>query len=442
MDSSPASTRTESGTPSRSGKKVILACAVGNFVEWFDFTLYGFSVTVLATVFFPQGNPTVALLATFAIYGVTFLARPAGAVFFGRLGDSRGRRTSLAVSIVVMGAATAGIGLIPSYQTIGLLAPVLLLVCRLTQGFSAGGEYTGAATYVAEHAPSRRRALWVMLALSSTMLAAAAATATVLIFRLVSADAFAAGGWRWPFVVGGLLALVGVYLRLKLDETPVFTEVSAEREKETRPFGELLRNHWRTLLVLFVYFSYVGVLTHMFIGYLPSYLDVAVGIDPSTALYAILAVQLLIVVFTPISGMIIDRFGRRPLLRIGAVGGVVTVIPAYLLMGTGNVAAIVVGLVLMLLTVGCLSSALLAVLEMYPAGVRFSGVALPYNIAYAAFAGTAPLVSEALVNASGSILAPAYYATALAVIACPILFRAIPETRHASLRYGATPEGD
>lgn len=437
MESSPATARTVTDPPASSGKKIILACAIGNFVEWFDFTLYGFSVTVLATVFFPPGNRTAALVAAFAIYGVTFLARPAGAVFFGRLGDRRGRRTALASSIVVMGAATGAIGLIPGYQTIGLLAPLLLLLCRLAQGFSAGGEYTGAATYVIEHAPSNRRGFWVLLALTSTTLAAAAATGTVLVFRLVAADTFAAGGWRWPFVIGGLLAMVGVYLRLRLDETPVFKAAAAEREREVRPLRELWRNHRRTMLVLVVYFAYVGVLTHMFLGYLPSYLDVAVGIDPTVALYAILAVEVVWVLCTPLLGLIVDRVPRRPLLRVGAVGGLVAVVPAYLLIGTGNVLAIGVGLLMMMLPVATMSACLLAVLEMYPAAVRFSGVALPYNVAYALFAGTAPLVSETLIGASGSILAPAFYATAIALIAVPILFRAVPETRHADLRYGA-----
>jgi MFS transporter, MHS family, proline/betaine transporter len=439
MEALPDTTRTTTDPPTFA-KKIVLACAIGNFVEWFDFTLYGFSATVIATVYFPPGDRTAALLAAFAVYGVTFLARPIGAVFFGRLGDRRGRRTALAGSITVMGAATAAIGLLPGYQTIGLLAPVLLVVCRLAQGFSAGGEYTGVATYVTEHAPRDRVGFWLTLTLSSTFLASAAATATVLIFRNVSDSAFVDGGWRWPFVIGGLLAVIGLYLRLKLDETPVFAELAAEPEREVRPFGELLRRHGRTLLVLFVYFSYIGVLTHTFLGYIPSYLDVTVGVDATSALVLITVVQVIAVALTPLSGIAVDRFGRRPLLRIGALGGLLTVLPSYLLIGTGNPVAIGVGLLMMLLSVLCMSTGLLAVMEIYPADVRYSGTALPYNVAYAALAGTAPLISEALVTASGNALAPAFYGTVIAAIACPIIFRGIPETRHASLRHGLSTE--
>lgn len=418
------------------GRRVILACATGNFVEWFDFTIYGFSAAVIATVFFPPDAGAAALLGTFAVYGVAFLARPLGAVFFGRVGDRLGRRAALSLSIIIMGAATAAIGLLPSWSTVGVLAPILLLLARLAQGFSAGGEYTGALTFTVEHAPPGRRGLWMCLVASSTWIAVTGATITIVTAQQVFGEAFAAGGWRVPFIVGGAVAIVGLFLRLRVEETPVFAELEARDEREARPFRELLRGHWRKLVVLFLFFAATGVLTHMFLGYMPTYLGQAAGISSGTGLVITTALSLLAAGLTPLLGLLLDRVGRRPIARAGAIGAVVVVVPAYLLIGTGNLVAVVVALLALLAVVGLLGASALAVLEIYPAAVRFSGMALPYNLAYAVFAGTAPLVSQLLVTATGNLLAPAFYATAIALIALPVLLRGIPETRGSDLRTG------
>lgn len=187
-------------------RRALIAGATGNIVEWFDFTIYGFTAAVLATVFFPPEFGSGALLATFALYGVAFLARPAGGIFFGRLGDRLGRRRSLSLAITLMGCSTAAIGLLPTYASIGVAAPLLLLLCRLVQGFSAGGEYTGAATFVVEHAPSHRRGLYAGIISSSSFVGSILATVTVLSFSLVGTESFADGGWRWPFIIGGVVA--------------------------------------------------------------------------------------------------------------------------------------------------------------------------------------------------------------------------------------------
>ena len=432
-------TAESTGVPASSGRRVILACATGNFVEWFDFTLYGFTAAVIATVFFPPDAGATGLLGAFAVYGVAFLGRPLGAVFFGRLGDRVGRRAALSGSIMLMGVSTAAIGVLPGWAAIGVAAPVLLLVCRLAQGVSAGGEYTGALTFVLEHAPDRRRGLWLSLVGSSTWLGAVGATATVLGFQYLTGDGFATGGWRWPFVIGGAVAIVGLFLRLRVDETPVFTAMAAaEPDREVRPFRELVRGHRRTLVVVFVFFSTVGVLIHMFLGFMPTYLTRAAGVAPSAALLVTTGVTLVIALMTPLFGVLIDRVGRRPLLRAGAVGAVLVVVPAYLVIGTGGLVVIVLALLAMLVVVSLISAGGIAVLEMYPASVRFSGTALPYNLAYAVFAGTAPLVGQLLMQGTGSLLSPAYYATLLALLALPVLWTAIPETRGSNLRTGAS----
>lgn len=412
---------------------------MGNFVEWFDFTLYGFTAAVIAATFFPAESGSAALLGAFAIYGVAFVARPLGAVVFGHIGDRAGRRFALTLSILLMGGATAAMGLLPGWSSIGVAAPILLLVCRLVQGFSAGGEYTGALTFSTEHAPKGRRAFWMGFIGASTSLAAASATLTVVIAQLVAGPAFAAGGWRWAFVIGGLLSLVAFFLRLGVDETPVFEKARSERAEGTRTggFRVLFRDHWRPLLVIFTFFSAVGLITHMFLGYLPTYIGKAAGVSSSTSLFLITGVTLAGALLAPVVGLVIDRWGRRPILRIGFVSAAIGIIPAYLLMGTGSIALLALALLFLFLVVGLVGAGAISVLEMLPAAVRFSGVALPYNVAYAVFGGTAPLVSQALVEGTGSLLAPAFYATAVVLIALPILLRGIPETKDSDLVTGA-----
>lgn len=421
--------------PAKVQRRVLFASSLGNFVEWFDFTLYGYAASVIALTFFPPGNQTAALLGTFAVYGVAFIARPLGAVVFGRIGDRRGRRSSLSLSIILMGAATAVMGILPGWSSVGALAPVLLLGCRLVQGFSAGGEYTGALTFTVEHAPDNRRAFYMGLVVSSTMLGPVGATGVALVFRSAFGDRFAVDGWRWMFVLAGVVALVGLVMRMRVDESPAFEEMRERAAKvPTRPFRELLRGHWRTLLVLFVYYAVLGLLVHMFLGYLPTYLSQAIGMPTGTVLALTTAANL---VFLPVAltlSVLADRHGRRIQVRLGAIAAVVLIVPAYLLIGTGSLAAVAMALLAFVFAVCLLQMGALSVLELYPTSVRFSGMALPYNLAYAVFGGTAPLVSELLVTGTGALIAPAIYASVVALIALPVLLKGIPETKGASLR--------
>ncbi|WP_158635086.1 MFS transporter [Tsukamurella asaccharolytica] len=429
---------TPTETTGKNARRVIVASAAGNFVEWFDFSIYGLAAATLATVFFAPGSESTGLLGVFAVYGVAFLARPAGAVFFGRIGDRLGRRAALSLSIIIMGASTAAIGLLPGWATVGVAAPALLVLCRLMQGFSAGGEYSGAVTFVVEHAPERRRGLWLGLLGMSTLAGPTAATMVILGAKSISGDAYADWGWRLPFLLGGVIAIIGLFLRRGVEESPVFQKAQAEEPVSNRgSLGELLRLYWRPIVVVAVYFATVGVIAHMFLGYIPTYMTTVGGVGMQEALAIMTVLSIIGMALTPITGTLTDRIGRRPLLRLGLAGVVVLMVPAYLLVGTGHPILMGIGLLGFMIPMGLLGSGALAILEILPARVRYSGIAIPYNVTYAVFAGTAPLVSESLVTWTGNQLCPAFYGAGIGLVGLLVLWRWIPETRGADLVQGA-----
>ncbi|TDD30009.1 MFS transporter [Kribbella turkmenica] len=421
----------ESQTTANQSRRVVAASGVGNFVEWFDFVIYGFSATVLATHFFPAGNRTTALMATLAVYGVAFFFRPLGGAFFGSIGDRIGRRNTLAIVILVMASATAAIGLLPSYNQIGILAPTLLIIARLAQGFSAGGEFTGVATFVAEHVSANRRGLWVSGVSMFSLVGAGAAALTILALATAFPDEYAAWAWRVPFLIGGLVALVGLYLRLRLDETPVFRDLKARREVKQSPLRAAFRHYPGQLLLIFCVFAYTGLAAHSILGYLPIYLTETVGLPRRTALIAAGVALLVGAMLGAAAGRISDSVGRKPVITVAATLGVILTIPAFLVVDVGGgLTGALAGQLLLVGPYAMLAGVMMpAIMELFPAAVRYAGSAVGYNAAYMVFGGTAPLVGAALVEWSGAHIAPAVYITAIAAIALVAILVALPETR-------------
>ena len=254
-------------------RKAITGASIGNAVEWFDFAIYGFLATIIAANFFPSDDDTAALLKTFAIFAAAFFLRPLGGLVFGPLGDRIGRQRVLAVVILLMSGATLAIGLLPTYHSIGLAAPLLLLVFRCLQGFSAGGEYGGGATYLAEYAPDERRGLVVTFIVWSGVLGFLLGSVTVTVLQAaLPADAMASYGWRIPFLLAAPLGLVGLYIRLRLDDTPEFTELRAENKVAKQPLREAFRTSWRAILAVFGLFLIFNVGYYVVFTFLPNYL--------------------------------------------------------------------------------------------------------------------------------------------------------------------------
>ncbi|MBZ9780354.1 MFS transporter [Pseudomonas sp. REP124] len=411
------STTTEQVSP-ETLRKVIVAAGIGNFVEWFDFAVYGFLATTIAQQFFPSGDASAALLKTFAVFAVAFAFRPLGGIFFGMLGDKIGRKRTLAATILLMAAATTLIGLLPTYAAIGVTAPILLSLIRCAQGFSAGGEYAGACAYLMEHAPNDKRGWYGSFIPVSTF--AAFASAAVLAYALessLSAEAMASWGWRLPFLVAAPLGLVGLYLRWKLDETPAFQAVTEEHDVAHSPLKETLRNHGAAMCKLGAFISLTALSFYMFTTYFTTYLQVAGGLSRATALLVSLLALVFAALICPVAGLYSDKVGRRRTVMTACGLLIVVVYPSFLMASSGSFAASVFG-VMLLATGAVLCNVVTAALlsETFPTRTRYTASAVTYNMAYTLFGGTAPLMATWLISTTGSNLSPAFYLMVVGVL--------------------------
>lgn len=422
----------------RNRRKVATASSLGTVVEWYDFAIYGFMAPVIAANFFPSDDGLVGLLQTFAVFAVAFALRPLGGAFFGRLGDRVGRKRVLSLTILLMTGATLAMGLIPDYSTIGVLAPVLLMVARCVQGFSAGGEYAGAVTYLVEHAPDGTRGRWASLLPASTFAAfAVAAVAAFASSALLSDAALTSWGWRIPFLLAAPVGLVGFYIRRQLSESPVFTEMAAEHREAHAPVRDAFTSEWRTMLRLGGFIALTGMSFYMFSTYMTSFLQVVVGMDGDLVLLSNVLALTFATVLAPALGWFTDRVGRKATMVAAALllGGLA--VPAYVIASQGTLQHALLAQFL-LATGAVAANVVTAVLmcEVFPTRVRYTASAITYNVAYAVFGGTAPFVATYLVSATGNDLAPGIYLIAVATIAL-VASLTLPETSRRQLNEGS-----
>ncbi|MFI2452664.1 glycine betaine/L-proline transporter ProP [Streptomyces sp. NPDC019539] len=404
-------------------KRAVKAAALGNAMEWFDFGVYSYLAVTLGKVFFPTGNPTAQLLSTFGAFAAAFLVRPLGGLVFGPLGDRVGRQKVLALTMIMMAAGTFAIGLIPSYAAIGVAAPVLLLVARLVQGFSTGGEYAGATTFIAEYAPDRRRGFfgsWLEFGTLAGYIAGAGLV--TLMTALLSSDDLLSWGWRLPFLIAGPMGLIGLYLRTKLEETPAFAaelEKAArqERERPKVPLRDMVTGQWRALLLCMGLVLVFNVTDYMLLSYMPSYLTSELKYDDTHGLLVVLGVMALMMTVQPFAGALSDRVGRRPVIAAGCAGFFLLSVPALLLIRQGGLLAIALGMGALGLLLVCFTAAMPSALPaLFPTRVRYGSLSIGFNVSVSLFGGTTPLVVTALIGATGNVMMPAYYMMGAAVI--------------------------
>lgn len=411
----------------RDARRALAAGCVGNLVEWYDFALYGAFATVLATVMFPEADPVSALVATFAVFGVALVARPAGALLFAHYGDRLGRRRALAASILLMAVVTAAIGLLPGYGSIGWLAPALLVLLRAGQGVAMGGEFGGSAAFVVEHAPEGRRGVYGGWQWATVALGLAAGITTAALFSAtLDGPALHDWGWRLAFLLALPLGLVGLWIRLRVAETPGFLAVQRRDAAASTPLAETLRTTRREVVVGLGVVAAVTATFNIAFVFLPSHLASTGRAPLSRALTAALVGLLVAAGAAPLAGRVSDRIGRRPLLLAGVAELLVLIVPVTSLLLRGEPGGLVVGFSLIGLALGTLvPSTLLA--ELFPTRLRYSGLSLTFGLGSALFGGTAPALAAFLVRRTGDALAPAWYATVLTVVALACVLLA-PET--------------
>lgn len=455
VDTSPA--LQETVRPWRSGdvtvidntklKKAVTAAALGNAMEWFDFGVYGFVAHALGKVFFPDASPAVQTIAALGTFSVPFLVRPLGGVFFGLMGDKFGRQKVLSLTIIIMAISTFCIGLIPSYETIGLWAPLLLLLCKLAQGFSVGGEYTGAAIFVAEYAPDRQRGfLGSWLDFGSIAGFVLGAGLVVLLQAVMSDQSFLDWGWRAPFFIAGPLGLLGLYLRHAAEETPAFTQQLEKMEQEDRDavqerptvsVREIFAKYRRALLVCIGMVLTTNITYYMLLTYMPTYLSGSLNYSEQHGVLIIVVVMVGMLFVQPVVGFISDKIGRKPFFTAGCIGLFLVAIPAYKLVGIDNIGLIFLGLLLIAIVLNCMIGVMAATLPaLFPTRIRYSALAASFNVAIIV-AGLTPTVAAWIVEETDNLMMPAYYLMAAAVVG---LITAIfmPETANRPLR-GDTP---
>lgn len=398
-------------------RRAVVGSSVGTIIEWYDFTLYGLaSALVFAPLFFPGAGEFAGLMGAFAGFAVGFGARPIGGLIFAHYGDRIGRKAVLLATLLMMGIATTIIGLLPTAESIGIWAPILLIVLRLFQGAGAGAEFAGAMTMASESAPSHNRAFIAGFPGSSVYIGMALATGAFALISLLPIEQFQAWGWRIPFIASIVIVAFALYFRLRVKETAAFEHAEKEGTVTSAPLAEAVRTHWRYLLPGMGLFAFALPWVYVVQTFSLSYTTGNLSVNPTHALIALIAAELLTIPATLLFGRLADRIGRKPVLLGAAIFGIVFAFPMFMLFTTESSILVALGLILGLAivqgaTIG-VSAALLA--ELFPTRMRWSGIALSREIPAALVGGTAPLVATALVAATGG--SPWLVATYLVVL--------------------------
>jgi MHS family proline/betaine transporter-like MFS transporter len=399
----------------------VVAGAIGNVLEWFDFGLFGFFAPVISRQFLPAEDRLASLLGTFAVFATGFLMRPAGGLLFGHVGDRIGRKRALELSVLLMAAATTVMGFLPTYAAIGIAAPVLLTIVRLLQGLSVGGEYIGSMSFLAEHAPIGRRAFIGSWSSFSTILGILLGSGTAALLTGILTDKeLSTWGWRLPFQCGFVLGFVGLWLRLGVEESPVFIALRKSGDVAANPLMTTLRDDRGGIATTIGLSALSSVGFYLPFVWLTTWLSQIKEppLSETGALWANTIALFALLILTPLMALVSDRVGRKPMYLAAAVGYAIFSYPLFAMMEKGGYSAAVLGGLVFAswnsLYSGCMGAAMV---ELFPTRTRYTGVAVGYNVGQAILGGTAPMIGTALVELTGNKLAPTYYLIVCAIVA-------------------------
>ena len=409
-------------------KRAVTAAVFGNVLEWYDFAIYAFMATLIAKKFFPTGDEVSSLLSTFAAFGVGFVLRPLGGIVIGRIGDVKGRKAALLLTIALMAVGTVMIGLAPTYEAIGIAAPAIVVIARLIQGFSAGGEWGTSTAFIVEWAPENRRGLYGSLQQCSVAggLLLGSATAA-LISTLLTHEAVEEWGWRIPFLLGGVIGPVGWYMRRHIEDTPAFQQQATAKPPSTTSGANLV-------LKAFGFTVLWTVSYYIFLTYMPTFLQKHVHLSRAQALWSVSAGLLVLIVASPLLGYLSDRVGRKPLLLTSCAAFVVLPYPLLsFMLSNASLTAIVACQLLLALAIACFSGpGPAAISEIFPTQGRTMGISIGYSLSVAVFGGFAPFIATWLIAKTGNPVSPAFYVMAAAFVTFIALAR-MEDRAHAPL---------
>ncbi|WP_330468743.1 MFS transporter [Streptomyces longwoodensis] len=426
-------------------KRIVAASLIGTTIEWYDFFLYGSAAAlVFNKLFFPGSDPLVGTLLSFLTYAVGFAARPLGALVFGHYGDRLGRKKLLVLSLLLMGGATFAIGLLPTHASVGTAAPVLLTLLRLVQGFALGGEWGGAVLLVSEHGDARRRGFWASWPQTGAPAGQLLATGVLsLLTAVLSDDAFTSWGWRVPFLLSGVLVMVGLWIRLSVDESPVFRQALAAAEArraargadaaEKLPLVAVLRHHWRDVLIAMGARMAENISYYVITAFILVYATTSADMSKQTALNAVLIASAVHFAVIPAWGALSDRVGRRPVYLFGAAGIGLWMFPFFRLVDTASFGNLVLAVTVGLVLHGAMYAPQAAFFsEMFGTRMRYSGASMGAQFASVAAGAPAPLIATALLSDYDSSTPIALYVIA-AVLLTLLAVGVAKETRHRDL---------
>lgn len=426
-------------------KKVMAGSAAGTIVEWFDFALFGYMAVYIAQNFFPTEDKMAGLLATFAVFLVSFIVRPLGGIYFGKLGDKVGRKKILALTVLLMSGSTAAIAFIPNYDSIGIWAPVLLIIIRCIQGLSAGGEYTGATIYTVEHSPMNKRNSYAWAMSGATYFAfALAAGVSAGLAAIIGAEAMGDWGWRAIFLLALPMGVVAFFIRDHLSESPEFQQMRAEKKGQiSYSSSQVFKAEGKNIVKLGGFIVLYALSFYIFSTYMNTFLRTEIGLSAVQALTANMVALLFVTALTPIAGIISDKVGRRKMMQFAAIWHALFTIPAYMVVSSGaSLEAAIAGM--FIIGIGQVAASVVAVTllsEMFPTDMRYTASSMCYNITFAIFGGTAPYLAIWLTAQTGSYLAPAFYVTVVAVACFFWVTILMPETANKPLRRYHTEPG-